>query len=65
MDARLSLMGKYYQVDPATGRTKVEEEFEGVSDEVTVATALLQHDHLSVPHDKATEDCKANPHVKL
>lgn len=44
---------------------KVDEEFEGVSDEVTVATALLQHDHLSVPHDKATEDGKANPHVKL
>ena len=30
MDARLTLMGKYYEVDPATGRTKVEDEFENM-----------------------------------
>jgi len=36
-----------------------------VSDEVSVAAAFLQDDHLSVPHDEAAEQEQAQPHVKL
>ena len=44
---------------------EVNEELEGVSNEVVVASAFLEDDHLSVPHHEAAEHGKANPHVKL
>ena len=44
---------------------EVNEELEGVSNEVVVATAFPQDNHLSVPHHEATEHGKTNPHVQL
>ena len=44
---------------------EVNEELEGVSNEVVVASAFLEDDHLSVPHHKAAEHGKTNPHVQL
>ena len=44
---------------------EVNEELEGVSNEVVVASAFLEDDHLSVPHHEAAEHGKTDPHVKL
>ena len=44
---------------------KVNEEIQGVGDEVLVTIASLPDDHLGVEHDEPTEDCQANVEMGL
>ena len=44
---------------------EVDEEGEGVGDEVLVAPATLLDDHLGVPHDEGAEEEEAGPQVNL
>ena len=44
---------------------EVDEELEGVGDEVLVSAASLLNDHLGVVHDESTEEEEAGPQVSL
>ncbi len=44
---------------------EVNEELDGVADEVAVSATFLLNDHLGVPNDEATEEKKSSPKINL
>ena len=44
---------------------EVDEELDGVADEVVVSATLLLNDHLGVPNDESTEEKKTSPKINL